>query len=313
MSHPHNTRQSTSQQQQSSTGNGIVNEQVAEAVASAAANNNGIQNEIKPPLSPKPKQFPSKKLYEMIAKLEERIDTLTKDSEEKHLTIVKLEDRIRQLEANQIRNESYNIVKDNASKLLQNRITQLEQYTRRYSVIVKGIPLSENRGSREEEHFKLQNEVQKVLETCKVDDTSSSLAEVDKFHRNGPSEGNEQDIIIRFKTHTAKEFFYNNRKSIPDKRIKVQPSLSKATRTLLEDAQSELETEYADDDSLINPPEFVLANLHGQLLVKMKKKMKFGHFLRFDSIDELHDKIRKQNIPKRDDMNAFNADMERFS
>ena len=45
----------------------------------------------------------------------------------------------------------------------------------------------------------------------------------------------------------------------------------------------------------------------------MKKKMKFGHFLRFDSIDELHDKIRKQNIPKRDDMNAFNADMERFS
>ena len=309
MSHSHNTRHASTQQLQSATAGDIDNE----PIASAATNNDGIANESKPPLSPKPKQFPSKKLFDMIEKLEAKVIALTNDSKEKQETIHKLENRVQQLEAKQVRIESYNIVKDNTSKLLQNRITQLEQYTRRPSVIVKGIPLSENRGSREEEHQKLKNEVQKVLEMCKDDTTSSSLAEVDKFHRNGPSVGNEQDVIIRFKTHTAKEFFYNNRKSIPDGRIKVQPSLSQATRTLLDEAKIELETRYADADHLVNPPEFVFANLHGQLLVKMKNRMKFGNFLRFDSIDELHNKIGEQNdVPHRDCMDAFNAEMERF-
>lgn len=265
------------------------------------------------PLTPKPANTLTQ-LMNKIQMLESQVATLVADAGKKEQTIANLQDKIMHLESNQMRLESYLIVKENTSTLLQNRVTQLEQYTRRYSVIVKGIPLSEEKGSPDEEHLKLKNEVQKVVESCQSGPLTSSLAEVDKFHRNGRVDGREQDVIIRFKTHSAKEFFYKNRKTIPDRKIKVQPSLSQATRSLLDDAKSALETHYSNADHMDNPPEFVYANLHGTLLVKMKKKMKFGHFLRFDSIEELHRQILKQNEQlSRDTMIAFDAEMEKVA
>ena len=89
--------------------------------------------------------------------------------------------------------------------------------------------------------------------------TNGAVAEndVDKFHRDGPS---NQDVIIRFKTHTAKERFYENRKKITGYTyMKVCPLLTEGTKNLLNMA-SEAIQEYEKEK---NKPEFVLPDAMG--------------------------------------------------
>ena len=83
--------------------------------------------------------------------------------------------------------------------------------------------------------------------------------------------------------------------------------------SLLKEAKGELETHYSDAELLDNPPEFVYANLHGNLLVKMKKKMKFGYFLRFDTIEDLHNQIKKQNKGADIAMREFDCEMRKIA
>ena len=280
--------------------------------------NNIASATTKPPTTPKPliqkpliQKPPSlTQVLEKVEHLENQVRSLQAESDKKDILIQKMDDRIKQLQLDQMRTASYLIVKEHTSQHLQNRIIQLEQYTRRHSLILKGIPKSEVRGTREEEEEKLKGEVSKIVESS----GEASFDDVDKFHRNGPTYEGKQDVIVRFKTHAAKESFFNTRKSLPDKRIKVQPSLSPATRKLLEQASDALETYYSNDENLDNPPEFVLANVHGELLVKMKKKMKFGSFLRFNSLEELHNQIKKQNEGADDiAMEEFESVMRKIS
>ena len=68
------------------------------------------------------------------------------------------------------------------------------------------------------------------------------MLDVDKFHRNGRTfnEGKDQELLIRFKTHSAKEAFYRGRKTLPPARrgIKIRPSLSRKQQKLLKEAES---------------------------------------------------------------------------
>ena len=135
-----------------------------------------------------------------------------------------------------------------------------------------------------------------LIESC---NSSTTLDDVDKFHRNGPvNDENKQDVIIRFKSHYAKEQFYNNRKNIPtNKKVKIQPSLSPERKKLLEAAREQVsayeEENPSPEDTNRNLPHFVLADVHGNLLLKMRKRTPRGLFLKFNSLLELHAIVNK--------------------
>ena len=98
-------------------------------------------------------------------------------------------------------------------------------------------------------------------------DSSTTPDDIDKMHRNGPPNGANQDIIVRFKTHSAKEAFYKARKSLPAllSYVKIRPSLSNDQQKLLKDAR-ELLKEYSEGEFFgDNPPEFVFADVHGNI------------------------------------------------
>ena len=70
--------------------------------------------------------------------------------------------------------------------------------------------------------------------------------------------------------------------------MKVKPSLTKARKDLLKSANETLEVYYKDRASLKNPQEFVFADMHGNIKVKMMTKpTKRGMFQKFNSLVEL--------------------------
>jgi hypothetical protein len=108
---------------------------------------------------------------------------------------------------------------------------------------------------------------------------------VDKFHRNGPIDGKNQEIIVRFKSHAAKEIFYKERKNI-DTRIKIRPSLAPGRKRLLNESVNFVNDVYSNSN-MENPPDFVYADVHGNLKLKMTKKTKKGLFFNFNSLEQL--------------------------
>ena len=127
-------------------------------------------------------------------------------------------------------------------------------------------------------------------------DSVTTVADIDKVHRNGPLKGAEQDVILRFKSHSSKEAFYKARKSLGVNRkdVKIRPWLTPAQKTLLNDARDYLNTQ--KDVALLNPPEFVFANVHGQVQVKMSQKCKEGLFVTIKSMEHLTRVIANANM-----------------
>ena len=256
----------------------------------------------KPPLSPKPllplqkplqrnsdtnKPNPIMILTERLEEQDVVINRLIADSNMKDEMISSLEKRLRIVEGDQIKTESLLFIRDNVSRLLSKRITQLEQYTRRYSVVVKGIEYD-----RQEKYESLREQVVQVIEQA---NSGTTFEDVDKFHRNGPRNGTKQDVIIRFKSHSAKEQFYNKRKTIKLERVKVQPSLSPDTKKLLNDANEFIDSFKSSPDAFQNCPNFALPDIHGNLLVKMAKRTEDGMFFRFDGLEQLATIIQNLN------------------
>ena len=133
-------------------------------------------------------------------------------------------------------------------------------------------------------------------------------ADIDKFHRDGAQNGQNQDVILRFKSHTAKEIFYANRKQIAgNESLKIRPSLTEMTKGLLNEANDAID----DFKKLDNPPEFALPDVHGQLMVKMKKRSRVGLFVHFRNMETFLQKIYlAQHDNEVDD--AYNEDAMLF-
>ena len=261
----------------------------------------------KPPMSPKPTlikpvKLNTAQLQEKLEKLELQVTQLLDESRQKDERISKMEERITQLEADELKNASYLSVQRNVSTLLSNRVSQLEQYTRRYSVIVSGVERKngENRES-------LRAEIGSILQEA---GSPTTITDVDKLHRNGPRRGSQQDIIVRFKSHEAKEEFYKRRKNIK-REIWVKPSLSNSNYTLLKDAKEMVKSFQNCSTDYENPPEFVFANVHGDLQVKLKKETSDGTmFYQFNSMQKLYEILNKA-----DDQAAFrqsDSDLSRY-
>ena len=236
---------------------------------------------------------------ELVAKVEAQdiiIKQLVSYRENDGKSIEHFKRRITQLEAEQIKIQSLLFVKDRVSELLSQRVTELEQYSRRYSVIVKGIETNRQENLREE--------VNKLIDEC--DSTRIKHDDVDKFHRNGKRIGNQQDLIIRFKSHTAKEEFYKKRKSIPrvkSNSIKIQPSLSFERKKLLGEAVDIIKSFQDKPELYLNPPHFVLPDVHGNLMVKMTSETKDGLFVHFSSLQDLNTIIMDNNLAVKSEAN----------
>ena len=107
---------------------------------------------------------------------------------------------------------------------------------------------------------------------------------------------------MRFKSHSAKEAFYRKRKNAR-RGIKIQPSLTKGNRDLLQ-ACREAIRDY-EDSELQNPPDFVMANIHGKIQMKMKFKSHNRLFFDITSTQRLHEiisdcNLRNPNSDRRD-------------
>ena len=123
------------------------------ASSNASSENSCNASTNKPsPLTPKPdipKKLSLAQLAEIVSAQDKIIRNLVTAADEKDVLFRKMEARLHQMEMEQMKMQSLLVVKYRVMMLLTNRITQLEQYTRRYSVIIKGIERNEKKASHE--------------------------------------------------------------------------------------------------------------------------------------------------------------------
>ena len=199
------------------------------------------------------------------------------------------------------RDRSISCVKDHVINELREQLNKTRQFMRRPCITIAGLPKA-----KDESRDSLKQEIHSLIGRT---NGKVTVADVDKFHRDGPQNGSKQDVILRFTSHTAKEVFYANRKDITgtNETLKIRPSLTDMTKDLLN------ETNEAIDDykKLVNPPEFVLPDVHGQLMVKMKRRSRVGLFVHFRNMETFIQKI--QLAQQYDDAdNSFEEEMSRF-
>ena len=86
------------------------------------------------------------------------------------------------------------------------------------------------------------------------------------------------------------------------KEIKIRPSLSRHQSDLLRDAKAVVEQyNYSMDEVMVNPVEFVLANIHGDIQVKMKNKVRGSQFISFNSVQDLCLKLQQARVVEQTD------------
>ena len=78
-------------------------------------------------------------LQEKVEKQDEEIKKLQEDALNKNNTIKMMEEKLLRLEGQNISNNSLNFVRDRVTEELQSQLVNLQQYTRRYSVVIAGM------------------------------------------------------------------------------------------------------------------------------------------------------------------------------
>ena len=226
-------------------------------------------------------------LYDMIRSNRQQIDMLSRELSQSKGHIDKLK---RDMEVV----DSLLKVKDCVIQGVQGELRRVQQFTRRYSVIIAGIEKTDRKESIDNLRPKVEDIVSKVTST-------TTVADIDKFHRNGPAKGTKQDVIVRFKSHSAKEEFYKGRKSLPEhlKHVKIRPSLSPDQQALLDEARELLDEYHHGGFVGENPPEFVFANVHGVIQVKMKNRSKEGLFITIKDISHFSQILAKASMNRK--------------
>ena len=193
-------------------------------------------------------------------------------------------------------------VKDRICDELQMQLDKLHQYTRRPCVTIAGIP--KHRGEKKEQ---LKVEIEKIIASTEADVT---MRDIDKFHRNGPVDGNNQDVIMRFNSHTAKELFYKKRKSVDiGYPIYIKPNLCDSVKDELSRAKKFLSNfDPYKCMAQSNPPEFVMADVWGNLLLKMKNRSSRGLFIPFMRASDLPSLI----LEAQPNLDRYERDMATF-
>lgn len=200
-------------------------------------------------------------LRQRLSNMEEKVIALEKHNES-------LEKRVEELEASKA-------ISENVTKQLANEVDRLDQYLRRSNVIVRNVFLPEK-----ETHDQINKKLIKVIkEDLNLPDV---VNEVDKLHRVGKIKHlngkKTQDVIIKFKSHAARYSVYNERKKA--RNIKIAPNLNKRRGKLLYDA-----VQLSVNESKVN---FVYADAHGDLKIRLHEPHNEKHVFSFNSLDELN-------------------------
>ena len=131
-------------------------------------------------------------LQEKLEKQEEVIRQLKGDASHKVRSIQILEKKVSELEGQLLINKWLDFVRERVTDELKSQLVDLQQYSRRYSVVIAGVHTG-------------MDEKKNVEEILKEVASTTTMGDVDKLHRIGPPKQGKQDIIVRFKSHTAKE------------------------------------------------------------------------------------------------------------
>ena len=199
--------------------------------------------------------------------MKERLDAMEKRLKEAETTNINLEKKISML-------EDRVAVTENVSTRLSQELDRLDQYHRRSNIVIKNVFLPEK-----ESPLVVNATVTKILTTeLQLPD---SVNEIDKLHRvgkirtkNGKS---HQDIIVRFKTHSARYAVYKEREKA--KSGKLSANLTKTRGELLYKASKLVE----ENDKV----EFCFPNTHGDLYVRLKEPIENKVLHPFFSLEEL--------------------------
>ena len=164
--------------------------------------------------------------------------------------------------------ESQAAITAQVNATLAKEIDRLEQYGRRNSIVIRGIP-----PNKDETNKDLKENVRKIVAE-ELGMPKDFGHDFDKTHRIGPvletEKGPRQDVIVRFKSHSTRYNVYLKRKDVKTKTIRITPSLTSKRRKLLSQAQEQYR----------NHPDvnFIYVNIHGDVKVRFHNKFR-GHFV----------------------------------
>lgn len=102
----------------------------------------------------------------------------------------------------------------------------LEQYTRRNSLRIFGIPVTKNENT---------NEIVKELAATKLH-IDLCPGDIDRSHRVGKAENNTRAIIVKFTRHDVKTNFLRARRALKGSRVVIREDLTKTNQDLLKAA-----------------------------------------------------------------------------
>lgn len=198
-----------------------------------------------------------------------KIDELLEEIKSKDVRIVELERKMEKLEIL----ESRIAILENNNVLLERKIDDNEQYSRRFSLRINGIPLPGN-GVREP-GFECLEKVKDVLKNL-----PETIPECmfDRAHRVGKKkideEGNvRQQMIVRMCSWKARTVIYQNRKVLKNHRCYLDLTHRRFKLKLLAEKKVEGNVKV----------EFVLADINCSLSMKIKN----GGFKYFNTEEEL--------------------------
>jgi hypothetical protein len=170
-------------------------------------------------------------------------------------------------------------ITSNVNSILSKEIDRLEQYGRRNSIVIRGIPPKDD-----ETNDELMKNVKDIVDGD-LGMKDRFRHDFDKTHRIGPvlttPKGKRQDVIVRFKSHSTRYEVYRKRKELKNKSIRITPSLTKTRRKLLSTARAEYEQH---DD--VN---FIYVSEHGDTKIRFKEKFRGKFVYDFSTIEELRE------------------------
>ena len=210
-----------------------------------------------------------------LEELKKQIQSIQKQHRQE---IDELKKQVSNLQLEMSKSEDRSMVQERVNDALRREVDRLEQYGRRNCLVFKGVPPAHN-----ESVGGLTTKVRKVLsDDLKLSD--KQLADLDKTHRIGPvltdAKGKKfQNTIVRFKSHSVRYAAYLKRGTVRKKGLKITPSLTNRRRKLLD---------YANENYSENPAvDFVFCDIHGDLKVKLKEKVRGKNFHLFNSLDDI--------------------------
>ena len=203
-----------------------------------------------------------------------KIDLLTKSLEEKINIIAKLEQRIVVLEENAAYNEK-------KYELLERRLDDSEQYSRRTSLRINGIPIEQNE--------KASDCLQKVKTEVAKLGLNLQDSDFDRAHRVGPAkdahgvEFKNRQMIVKFTSFQARTKVYQGR---PKTQNRGGEGSESPVKFYIDQTKRRFDLKKKAIEYVKSKPEvdFVFVDVNCNLSIRFKN----GRFERFNSEHELH-------------------------